>query len=203
MRNILLWDTSHPAMREVAEAFARDGDAVYCVGAAVEGARAVPATLAPLSDMALDLLVLGLPPMEGIGEGAPRDYDALLTAIEQALLGADACVDAALPLLRAGGRRIAVLSAPQASIAIGGDGTNHAERIASAALNMRQKIWFNALRPEGFTFRNYCRRNPPGAGISEKEYFTRGLCYDEKEPYSHSDENRLVMRDSMRIEVPW
>lgn len=35
------------------------------------------------------------------------------------------------------------------------------------------------------------------------EYIVSGLCYDEKEPYIHSDENRLVLRDAYLREISW
>ena len=67
---------------------------------------------------------------------------------------------------------------------------------------MMEKILFNKLRPEGFTFRCFCA-DPQEKGICAGEYIARGLCYDEKEPYIHSDENRLVMRDCRLREIPW
>ena len=67
---------------------------------------------------------------------------------------------------------------------------------------MMGKLYFNRLRPEGFTFRWYCAEEGSG-GMSAGEYLLSGLCYDEKEPYIHSDENRLVMRDAYLREVAW
>ena len=67
---------------------------------------------------------------------------------------------------------------------------------------MMGKLYFNLLRPVGFTFRWYCAEERNG-GMSAGEYLLSNLCYDAKEPYIHSDENRLVMRDSYLREVAW
>lgn len=64
---------------------------------------------------------------------------------------------------------------------------------------------FNGLRPKGYTFRMYCKdpaTTPERAGEYAVEYFTRNRS-NEPEPYKHSDENRLVLRDWMNIEIPW
>lgn len=199
MQTILLSDTSNPALAAVAEDFVRAGDRVYCLGRAVPGAQLADDQLAALDGVALDMLVLSLPPMTA----GDSDYEAVVADIQRGVLSAIACVEHALPLLRAGGKRIAVLSDPEASITLCKSDVGYAAHMAAAALNMQQKIWFNALRPEGFTFRNLCLREPSGRGMPVRAYLMRGLCYDEKEPYSHSDENRLVMRDAMRVEMPW
>ena len=76
-----------------------------------------------------------------------------------------------------------------------------AYHMSLAAIHMMEKLYFNRLRPEGFTFRCYAEEG--SGGICGAEYIERGLCYDEKEPYIHSDENRLVMRDRYLHEIPW
>lgn len=58
------------------------------------------------------------------------------------------------------------------------------------------------LRPEGFTFRWYCAEEHSG-GMTAGEYLLSGLCYDAREPYLHSDENRFVMRDACLREIAW
>lgn len=67
---------------------------------------------------------------------------------------------------------------------------------------MMEKLYFNQLRPEGFTFRCFGSSEEEG-GITAGEYIMNALCYDPKEPYIHSDENRLVMRDHHYREIPW
>ena len=56
-----------------------------------------------------------------------------------------------------------------------------------------------------YTFRMYCKdpaAAPERAGEYAVEYFTRNRS-NEPESYKHSDENRLVLRDWMNIEIPW
>ena len=51
----------------------------------------------------------------------------------------------------------------------------------------------------------YCKdpaAAPERAGEYAVEYFTRNRS-NEPESYTHSDENRLVRRDWMNIEIPW
>lgn len=64
---------------------------------------------------------------------------------------------------------------------------------------------FNGLRPKGYTFRMYCKdpaAAPEREGEYAVEYFTRNRS-NEPKSYKHSDENRLVLRDWMNIEIPW
>lgn len=51
----------------------------------------------------------------------------------------------------------------------------------------------------------YCKdpaAAPERAGEYAVEYFARNRS-NEPESYKHSDENRLVLRDWMNIEIPW
>ena len=74
--------------------------------------------------------------------------------------------------------------------------------MAMAALNMMEKIAFNALRPEGFTFRNFVTDGPK-TGMDAKTYIQRDLSNLPEDDYIHSDENRLVRRDSLFREKSW
>ncbi|MDE7186821.1 MAG: hypothetical protein K2O13_04860 [Lachnospiraceae bacterium] len=40
-------------------------------------------------------------------------------------------------------------------------------------------------------------------GLSCGDYITMDFCYDEQEPYIHSEENRYVIRDSVFREISW
>ena len=82
---------------------------------------------------------------------------------------------------------------------------NDPAHVSKAPLNMAMNQLFNGLRPEGYTFRMYCKdpdAAPDKAGEYAAEYFTRNRS-NEPESYKHSDENRLVLRDWMNIEIPW
>ena len=62
-----------------------------------------------------------------------------------------------------------------------------------AALNMMEKIAFNALRPEGFTFRNFVTDGPK-TGMDAKTYIQRDLSNLPEDDYIHSDE-KMCIRD--------
>lgn len=119
------------------------------------------------------------------------------------VVSAFSTVNAALPLLRAGkGKRIAVLTEEKSSINLHRGEDDYAYQMSLASLNMMERILFNALRPEGFTFRNYAESEVLG-GMDAELYFQSNLCYDANDAYIHSDENRLVMRNAQLCELPW
>lgn len=152
-----------------------------------------------------DLLLLGvneqLPGDEAVG--GERDYDKLLTSVGDQINLVQNTIDETLPLLRKGNlKRIAMITKRESSVSSCRDDSNYGRHMAWAGLNMVGKLYFNLLRPEGFTFRWYCGEENAG-GMCAGEYLLSGLCYDPKEPYCHSDENRFVMRDSYLREIPW
>lgn len=134
------------------------------------------------------------------------DYEALLAAYEYNSLGPLRAIDAFLPLLKKGeGKRICVVTSMDSSNNMTRDTANYPSHISKAPLNMAVNQLFKALRPEGFTFRMYCKdtaAGPDRAGEFAVEYFTRSRS-NEPESYKHSDENRLVLRDWMSLEIPW
>ena len=153
----------------------------------------------------VDLLLLGADgqiPQDGtIGE--KHDWEAILTLLSEQMNGTQNAIDAALPLLRQGDlKRIGMITKKESSVSYCRDDRNYGQHMVWAGLNMMGKLYFNLLRPEGFTFRWYCAEENAG-GMSAGEYLLSGLCYDANEPYLHSDENRLVMRDSYLREIPW
>ncbi len=153
----------------------------------------------------IDLLLLGVDeriPQDGaIGE--EHDWEAILTRLSEQMNRTQNAIDAALPLLRKGDlKRIGMITRKESSVSGCRDESNFGQHMTWAGLNMMGKLYFNQLRPEGFTFRWYCAEENAG-GMSAGEYLLRGLCYDANEPYIHSDENRLVMRDSHLREIPW
>ncbi len=134
------------------------------------------------------------------------DYDGMIHAYEYNSIGPLRAIEAFLPLLKEGeGKRICAVTSSAASNNCTRDFTDFPGHVSKAPLNMAMNQLFNGLRPEGFTFRMYCKdpeAAPDRAGEFAVEYFTRNRS-NEPESYKHSDENRLVMRDWMGIEIPW
>lgn len=134
------------------------------------------------------------------------DYAGLRFAYDYNTLAPLRAVQAFLPLLKKGnGRRICVVTTAASSNNCTREIDDYPGHISRAPLNMAMNQLFNGLRPDGFTFRMYCK--DPGAGADKAgafaaEYFTRNRS-NEPESYKHSDENRLVLRDWMNIELPW
>lgn len=153
----------------------------------------------------IDILLLGacgqMPEDGFIGKG--HDCEALLEMISGQVNGMQETIEAALPLLREGEmKRIGMITKKASGIRNCTDDCNFGQHMVWAGMNMVGKLYFNLLRPEGFTFRWYCDEENSG-GMSAGEYLLTGLCYDPKEAYIHSDENRLVMRDAYLREIAW
>lgn len=134
------------------------------------------------------------------------DYDKMKNAYEYNSLGPLRTISAFLPLLEKGnGKRICIVTSEDSSNNNCREYTNFARHISKAPLNMAINQMFNGLRPNGFTFRMYCKKTcalPAQAGAYAVEYFTRNRS-NEPESYKHSDENRLVLRNWKNIEIPW
>ena len=219
-RVVLLMETGRAATAEAAAWFLSHGDRVYL------GARALPETkidgaeyllFDPLDPESLgaavktveaqagklDIFVAGAACHPQDGEiGTAHDYEAIADTMMQNIYGNRVTVEAFLPLLRLGMRRIAEITEIESSNSWSAGKDDLAYHASIAGMNMMGKILFNHLRPEGFTFRWYCDDGEPG-GMCAGDYITSGLCYDEKEPYIHSDENRLVLRDAYLREISW
>lgn len=153
----------------------------------------------------LDILLLSISeqiPQDGtIGE--KHDCGMLLEILSGQINRTQEVIDAALLLLRRDGlKRIGMITKKASSISYCEEDSNYGRHMVWAGLNMMGKLYFNLLRPEGFTFRWYLAEEKSG-GMSAGEYLLSSLCYDAKEPYIHSDENRLVMRDAYLRETAW
>lgn len=153
----------------------------------------------------IDFLIFGA--AENLEEdgaiGAAHDCDKLLELVGNQINRIQNVIEEALPLLREGNlKRIGMITRKESSISCCKEDSNYGLHMTWAGLNMVGKIYFNLLRPEGFTFRWYCSEENVG-GMSAGEYLLSGLCYDANEPYCHSDENRFVMRDSYLREISW
>ena len=204
-----------PAAEEAARWFATHGDRVYFAGKNAPGGT-FPLPADPLDPVSLseairkiqqdagllDILVLGIPHTADEPVGAPHDYDAMLQTMTDALYGCRAWIEACLPLLEKGMKRIAAITKPESSNSWSTGENDLAYSASLAALNMMGKIHFNRLRPQGYTFRWYCQSDVTG-GMCAAEYISSSLCYDEKQPTIHSDENRFTLRDAYLREISW
>ena len=134
------------------------------------------------------------------------DFEAMKLAYEYNCLGPLRAIDAFRPLLDKGeGKRICGVTSADSSNNATCDIANYPSHVSKAPLNMAINQLFNGMRPDGYTFRMYCKdvsAGPAKAGEYAAEYFTRNRS-NEPESYKHSDENRLVLRDWMNIEIPW
>ncbi len=134
------------------------------------------------------------------------DFQGLKAAYDYNSLGPLRAVQAFLPLLEKGeGKRICAVTSVESSNNAARGICDYPGHISKAPLNMAMNQLFNGLRPKGYTFRMYCKETdaaPEQAGAFAVEYFTRNRS-NEPESYKHSDENRLVLRDHMGIEIPW
>ena len=151
----------------------------------------------------LDLLVLGVPPCSSDGPvGTGHDLDAMLEELVWLGRGTENLVEACLPRLRRGMKRIACITEPEGTHSLGCEAGNLLRHQMHAALHMLGRELFNKLRPEGFTFRWFCEGDTPGP-MSAGEYLLAQLSYHPDEAAIHSDENRLVIRDGFLREIPW
>ena len=134
------------------------------------------------------------------------DFEAMKLAYEYNCLGPLRAIDAFRPLLDKGeGKRICCVTSADSSNNATCDIANYPSHVSKAPLNMAINQLFNGMRSDGYTFRMYCKdvsAGPAKAGEYAAEYFTRNRS-NEPESYKHSDENRLVLRDWMNIEIPW
>ncbi len=220
-RVILLIDTGKAVVKETAKWFLDQGDTVYIGGKtasdwAYQGMNTLefdpmcPKSLAAavkvleVSCGKLDILVLGTyacshDPEIGLGE---HNYEQMLDTMMVNVYGNLKVIEGFEPLLRLGMRRIAGITDIESSNAYCTGADDLGYQSAAAAFNMMGKVTFNRLRPEGFTFRWYCDDGKAG-GMCAAEYIVFGLCYDPKEPYTHSAENSLNLRDAYLREIPW
>lgn len=130
------------------------------------------------------------------------DYQDLARVFDQGVNGAHALVEAALPLLRKGKKRLGLITSAATSTREPKETRDFAFAMTQAGLHMLWKLYFNKLRPEGFTFRVFCPEED-GTGISAGKYMQMDFCYDPREDYIHNEENRIVMRDGHMREISW
>ena len=214
MRACLMIVSGRAAMRGAAQEFAALGDRVHILaredfplpGALVHpvnllDAQALRGLIEPLG--LIDILVLGVPPMTGDGPiGTSHDTDAMLEELTYTGQGVANVVDACLPAMQGGMKRIACITERESSISRAREEGDMARHMALAALNLMGRELFNRLRKEGFTFRWYAAEDE-AAPMSPATYILFQLCWHPDEPPCHNDEDRLVMRDGFLREIPW
>ncbi len=155
---------------------------------------------------AIDLLIVNIDgqfgdPTATIGDAI--DYGALLNAYDHNCVGPLRVIHTFLPLLDQGdGKRICVVTTKDSSNNSCCDIDNYYNRVSRAPLNMALTQLYNGLRPDGYTFRLYCKDTRDGNDRWAIDYFTRARSY-EPESLRHSDEERIVLRDWMAREIPW
>jgi hypothetical protein len=156
--------------------------------------------------VAVDMLLVNIDRDFGDAEATiegETDYGALLTAYKYNCLGVLYAVNAFMPLLEKGElKRICVVTTKAASNNACFESADIYAHISRAPLNMAMTQLFNRLRPEGYSFRLYCKETVNGNDAWAVDYFTRARSY-EPEDLKHSDEERLVIRDAYAREVPW
>ena len=213
MRTILMIDTGRAVMRQAAQAFAAAGDRVHILareafalprvqvhGVNLLDAEAVRTLAADLGT--IDILILGVPPMAEDGPiGTNHDTDAMLEELVYMGQGIAGTVEACLPVMQGGMKRIACITERESSISRAREEEGMARHMAMAGLNLMGRELFNRLRPEGFTFRWYAAEE--GAPMSAAAYILAQLAWHPDEPPCHNDEDRLVMRDGWLREIPW
>ncbi|MGN1020819.1 MAG: hypothetical protein ACI4O7_10695 [Aristaeellaceae bacterium] len=214
MRTILMIDTGRAAMRGAAQEFAAMGDRVVILareafelpGAQVRAANLLDAQSlrALTADLGtVDILILGVPPMTGDGPiGAGHDTDAMLEELTYMGQGIANVVEACLPAMEGGMKRIACITERESSISRAREEGDMARHMALAGLNLMGRELFNRLRKEGFTFRWYAAEDA-AAPMSAAAYILARLSWHPDEPPCHNDEDRLVMRDGFLREIPW
>lgn len=151
----------------------------------------------------LDILILGT--AERISDGvigSGHDYERFTDVLTENVMLCRSMIEAFQPLLEKGMKRIAGITEKESSNGWSEGCADLAYSASLAAVNMLGRMMFNRLRPSGFTFRWFCDAGVPG-GMSAAEYIISALCFDPKEPYTHSDENRFVLRDAYLREISW
>lgn len=203
-RIVLCVENGNPYLEEAKRYLELHDCKVYTLSKGMEDLKELLEEIAQ-KEGRIDVLLLcadgQMPPDGAIGEG--HDYEKLLDMVSGQISGMQQAIEEALPLLRKGElKRIGMITNKNSSISNCRADRNYGQHMTWAGFNMVGKLYFNQLRPEGFTFRWYCPERGDG-GMQAGEYLLSNFCYDEKEPSMHSDENRLVMRDAYLREIGW
>ncbi len=202
---VLIAGSKYKEAAETVEFFRGQGNTVYTLTHA-DDKDALNAVLKELeTDGKLDYLIIqaeersiSIKPM-GLGE---LNYEDIAKTYDTNVGATFDLIETLLPLLRFGKKRIGLITSASTSIRCVTEEDDFGYAMSQASLHMMWKQYFNKLRPEGFTFRCFCP-NEDGSGISAGGYMQMDFCYDPGEPYTHSEENFIVMRDGWFREIPW
>lgn len=202
-RVVLIAGTQFREAAETADWYRQHGATVYELTSAVNEAERAIAYEAIKNEGKLDCLIIQATARgQNVQELGQLDYKDISQVFDLGVNGAYELTEAMLPFLRKGHKRLGLITSADTSIRDPKETQDYAFAMTQAGLHMLWKLYFNKLRPEGFTFRCFCP-NPDGSGLSAGEYMHMDFCYDEHEPYIHSEENRIVMRDGNFREIPW
>ena len=202
---VLIAGIKYKEAADTAEFFRTQGDIVYTLDHADEKAG-LEAVLQELKkEGKLDYLIIQAEErsqnMKPIGLGE-LDYTDIVKTYDTNVGATFELIEIMLPLLRAGKKRIGLITSASTSIRCVTETEDFGYAMSQASLHMMWKQYFNKLRPEGFTFRCFSP-NKDGSGISAGKYMQMDFCYDPNEPYTHSEENFIVMMDGLFREIPW
>lgn len=137
------------------------------------------------------------------------DWDAMHRAYTVNALGPIRVVEAFLPLMAEGMRRLAFVSSEAGSIAMNGRQGSYGYCMSKTALNMAVRILHNELRPEEYTFRLYhpgwvrsymSGQKNPRATLEPEEAAACALLFFLGD---REDEDRLVLIDYEGREWPF
>ncbi len=208
-KNILVIGCSDPEAIRMADWFAAHGDTVY----QNRPDEPLSAEISALDH--LDLLILHTASFESeadamLPEGGTilqMDDAAAMRDYDRYVCGCFELLEQCLPQLRKGRRRICILTDATCSVRSNPGTGAPSKHIMMAAVNDMVKLFFNRLRPEGFTFRSYALTGDP-AGVPQGAFppgafFLLDFCYDARELPIHNEEERFVLKDGFLNEIAW
>lgn len=200
---VLIAGTRFPEAAGAAEWFRQQGAAVVEMTTVADEAQRANALKAIQTEGKLDYLIVQAANRgENVQDLGQLDHQEISRVFDQGVNGAHELVEAVLPFLREGKKRLGLITSASTSIREPGETRDFAFAMTQAGLHMLWKLYFNKLRPEGFTFRVFCP-NEDGSGLCAGQYMRMDFCYDVREEYIHSEENRIVMRDGSLREISW
>lgn len=200
---VLIAGTCFPEAAGTAEWFRQHGAVVYEMTTAAGEAERAKALEAIQAEGKLDYLIVQATHRGGnVQPLGQLDCEDISRVFDQGVNGAHELVEAMLPFLRQGKKRLGLITSAETSTREPGETEDFAYAMTQAGLHMLWKLYFNKLRPEGFTFRVFCP-NEDGTGLCAGQYMHMDFCYDVREEYIHSEENRIVMRDGWMREISW
>jgi NAD(P)-dependent dehydrogenase (short-subunit alcohol dehydrogenase family) len=174
-----------------------------------ESCYAAAAAVGTVTDT-VDVLVNNAGITGGRGEiGEGLDYAAIERAYNVNALGPIRVVEAFLPLVSSGLRRLCFVSSEAGSIAKSYRTNGFGYYMSKSAVNMAVKITFNRLRPEGYTFRLYHPgwvRGYMGGTKGVRADLEPDVAAEYALPFflgHRDDEDRLVLIDNLGREWPY